>query len=326
LILSAIFRIGRRAVRGVAPALIAVAAFALMTFTLTPFPAIVLGAGLLGWLLERIRPGLFAAPAATHAASAAPAQVSPSSTAAAPIVLDDNIPAPRHAQLYWPRWIAMAAIFLVLIAAPLVGLALWRGTDDVFARMGRFFTLTAFVTIGGAYAVLPYVTEMATSTYDWLARGQMIDGLALGETTPGPLVLVLTFVGFVGGWRTQYANMGVWGGLCGAAIATYFTFLPSFMFILLGAPFVERSRGEIRLGAILTAITAAVAGVIANMALLFGRHVLFPETSGRFDAISLSLIVLAYAALEWKKVNVVAVVLGCGALGVLLRFGGMAAG
>jgi len=172
-------------VRGIVPALIAAAAFALITFTPTPFPAIVLGAGLIGWLLERIRPGIFAAPKVSHGPSAPDAHTSAKSNSAAPIIMDDHVPTPPHAQLHWPRWIAMAATFFVLIAAPLVGLALWRGPDDVFARMGRFFTLAAFVTIGGAYAVLPYVTEMATHAYGWLERGQMMDGLALGETTPG---------------------------------------------------------------------------------------------------------------------------------------------
>jgi chromate transporter len=241
-------------------------------------------------------------------------------------VLDDHSPTPPHAKLSWPRLALTAAVFAALLAGPLAALAIWRGYDDVFARMGRFFTLAAFVTIGGAYAVLPYVTEMATKTYGWLERGQMMDGLALGETTPGPLILVLTFVGFVGGWRLEHAQMGVTGALFGAAVATYFTFVPSFMFILLGGPFVERSRGELRLGAIMSAITCAVVGVIANLALLFGEHTLLHGPEHHLDVAALLLVVAAYAALEWKKWDVVLVVLGCGALGIALTQLGQAAG
>jgi len=322
LVLTAILRIGKRAVRGIFPACVAAAAFALTAFASVPFPLLVLGAGLLGMLIERLAPGAFKAPAHSK-----PKPDSHTDTGRAeaplPILLDDHSPTPPHAQLRWARLAMIAIVFAALLALPLAGLALWRGYDDVFARMGRFFTLAAFVTIGGAYAVLPYVTEMATKTYGWLKSGQMMDGLALGETTPGPLILVLTFVGFVGGWNTQHAQMGPAGALCGAAVATYFTFVPSFMFILLGGPFVERTRGELRLGAIMSAITCAVVGVIANLAVLFGGHVLFPTTTRRPDFVALVLIVAACLALEWKKWDVVAVVLSFGAIGVALMLAGL---
>ena len=321
LVLAAILRIGKRAVRGIFPACVAAAAFALTAFASVPFPLLVLGAGVLGMLIERLAPGAFKAPA--HSKPKTDSLAGAGIGAQQPILLDDHSPTPPHAQLRWTRLAVIAIVFAALLSVPLAGLALWRGYDDVFARMGRFFTLAAFVTVGGAYAVLPYVTEMATKTYGWLERGQMMDGLALGETTPGPLILVLTFVGFVGGWNTQHAQMGVAGALLGAAVATYFTFVPSFMFILLGGPFVERSRGELRLGAIMSAITCAVVGVIANLAVLFGGHVLFPTTVQRPDFVALILIVAAYLALEWKKWDVVAVVLGFGAVGVALTLAGL---
>jgi chromate transporter len=178
--------------------------------------------------------------------------------------------------------------------------------------MAGFFTQAAFVTFGGAYAVLPYVRHAAVETHGWLREGEMMDGLALGETTPGPLIMVVAFVGFVGGWRSDPG----WGGLLGSAVATWFTFLPSILFILLGAPTVERTRHVPALHAPLAAVSAAVVGVIANLAVLFGRHTLFEVRNG-FDPFAAALAAGALFGLLRLRWNVVLVVVGCGLAGLL---------
>ncbi|HYG77231.1 MAG TPA: chromate efflux transporter [Planctomycetota bacterium] len=322
LIVAALLRIGRKAIRSVALALIALAALAVTLWTPLPFPALLLGAGLLGFLIERLAPGVLEKPklSAPEIHSADSAQGIHSAESAQPVekcVIDDHSPTPPHARVSATKLMATAAVFAILLGAPLLALSVWRGYDDVFARMSRFFLLAAFVTVGGAYAVLPYVTEMSTRVYGWLAPGQMIDGLALGETTPGPLILVLTFVGYVGAWNVEHQRYGVWGALAGALIATYFTFVPSFMFILLGGPGVEQTRGELRLGAIMTTITAAIVGVICEMAILFSQHVFFPAGLKSFDVAALVITAAAFAALQWKKADVVLVVMGCGVSGAL---------
>jgi chromate transporter len=224
-----------------------------------------------------------------------------------------------------------------LAAVALAGLALWglayvalrsAGSPDtpVYADMAGFFTKAALLTFGGAYAVLPYVYQGAVEHYGWLTGPQMIDGLALGETTPGPLIMVVAFVGFVGGWTLQALGPDalVAAGIAGAVVATFFTFLPSFVFILAGGPLVERTRGSLRVAAPLAGISAAVVGVIASLALFFAGHVLWPEgTGGRFDAIAAAIGVAAAIAVFRFGVGVVPLILGCGALGLVLRWAGL---
>jgi chromate transporter len=310
LILAALVRIGSRAIRSVAALVIAGASFAAITFNALPFPYIILIAGALGWLVGRIHPASFAAPkkSSEHLAGDKPH---------APALLDDHTPPPAHAKLSWPRWIVKAVIFALLIGLPPLVLSLTLGFDNVFARMARLFTIAAFVTIGGAYAVLPYIRDMATEVYGWLEPGQMMTGLALGETTPGPLILVLTFVGFVGAWNVSHEQLGFAGALAGATVATYCTFAPSFMFIVLGAPFVEQTRGEVRLGAILSAITAAVVGAIAHMAWDFGSHLFWQNNTVQIAGIVLT--VAAVVAMQWKKIDAIYVVLAGGAIGWLFH-------
>lgn len=329
LVLGAILRIGKRSVRSFAAFCLACMAFFLMKFSLTGFPVIILLAALIGWIGFRFRPDLFGPAAPAHGVPPiTPGSLSPKSGEPGQFpnfLIDDCTPTPDHARIYWPRLIRHAGICAVLLAAPLLALMYWRGYDDTFSVMGRFFTLAAFVTIGGAYAVLPYVTHMSTHVYHWLQRGQMMDGLALGETTPGPLILVLTFVGFVGAWNVEHTRMGMGGALLGGIIATYFTFLPSFMLILLGAPFVESTRGELKVGVVLSAITAAVVGVIANLALVFGQHVLYPNNHP--DFVAAVLVFFSFAVLYWRKWNTVWVLLGCAGIGLLLdRFHVLQAG
>jgi chromate transporter len=209
--------------------------------------------------------------------------------------------------------------------AALVAYGGWEGT---LAQMGWFFTKAALVTFGGAYAVLPYVYQGAVEHYGWLTGPQMIDGLALGETTPGPLIMVVAFVGFVGGWtKALFGPDALFvAGAAAATVVTFFTFLPSFVFILLGGPLVETTHGELRFTAPLTAITAAVVGVILNLALFFAWHVLWPAgAGGRFDWISALIGIAAGVALFRFRVGIIPVILASGAVGLALRLAGATA-
>jgi chromate transporter len=189
--------------------------------------------------------------------------------------------------------------------------------------MGWFFTKAALLTFGGAYAVLPYVVQGAVDQHHWLTAGQMIDGLALGETTPGPLIMVVAFVGFVGGWTREVFGAGALplAGIAGAVVATYFTFLPSYIFIFMGAPFVETTHGNIRFTAPLIGITAAVVGVIVNLAVFFGYHVLWPQGfAGPFEWISAAIGAAAFVALFRYKIGIMPVVGAAALAGLAVTF------
>ena len=208
------------------------------------------------------------------------------------------------------------------VFAILMALYGWQGT---LTQMGWFFTKAAFLTIGGAYAVLPYVYQGGVEDYGWLTGPQMIDGLALGETTPGPLIMIVTYVGFIGGWTKQVfgPDLLALSGVAGALVATFFTFLPSFLFILVGGPAIEASRHDIKLAAPLTAITAAVVGVIINLAVFFAWHVLWPQASaaapfaGRFEWFALVVGIAAFLALWRYKVDIMKVIGACAAAGLV---------
>jgi chromate transporter len=310
IVLHAAIRIGSRTLRH--PLLWVVAAAALVTISLkVAFPAILLGAALVGIIGARF------APAAFHAAGghgSAPRKDH------GPAVIDDSSPMPEHAQFLWGRLAKVAGVGLLLWALPLLAFALLAGPDHTLTRMGWFFTKSALLTFGGAYAVLPYVYQGAVEQFAWLNASQMIDGLALGETTPGPLIVIVTFVGFVGGYQE-----GLLGpqhlfaaGVLAAAVVTWFTFLPSFVFILAGGPLAESARGESRFSAPLTAISAAVTGVIASLALFFAGQVFWPTGfSAGFDVPAFVLALLAAAALIRFKRGVIEVIAACGGLGCL---------
>jgi chromate transporter len=210
--------------------------------------------------------------------------------------------------------------------AALIAHSGWEGT---LAQMGWFFTKAALLTFGGAYAVLPYVYQGGVEHYQWLTATQMIDGLALGETTPGPLIMVVTFIGFVGGWTKQLFGPDslILAGSVAAVITTYFTFLPSFLFIFAGAPLIETTHGDIKFTAPLTGITAAVVGVVLNLAVFFAWHVLWPEAteaapfSGPFEWATLVIGAAAAVALFRYQVGIIAVIGACGAFGLLYQFG-----
>jgi chromate transporter len=312
IVLAAAWRIGSRTLRNRLLVGVALAAFIAIDLLGVPFPLIVLGAALVGLVGGRLRPALFE-PGGAHAAA-------PVDAAHPPALIDDTTPTPPHARFSWRRLVTVSVAGCALGGACWAALALAWGPDDELPRMGAFFAKTALLTFGGAYAVLPYVVQHAVEQYHWLDAGQMIDGLALGETTPGPLIMIVAFVGFVGGWT--HALFGpdarLLGGAAAAGVATLFTFLPSFVFILAGGPLVESTRGDVRLTAPLTAISAAVVGVIASLAVFFGAHVFFHAGAPRWGAIAIGTA--AAVALLRYRTGTIKTILACAVAGLLLSY------
>ena len=312
IVLHAAHRIGTRALKNRWMVLLAALSFAALTFLDAPFPAIVAAAALTGWIGSRMAPGVFMPAAPGHAASGGPH---------APALIDDHTPTPPHARFSRARLLAVLAWGLGLWALVMGALVATQGWQATLAQMGLFFSKAALLTFGGAYAVLPYVYQGAVEHFGWLTGPQMIDGLALGETTPGPLIMVVAFVGFVGGW--QQAVLGpdalLAGAMLAACVVTFFTFLPSFIFILAGGPLVEATHGRLGFTAPLTAITAAVVGVILNLAVFFAQHVVWPQGwSGPVDAVAGALVVLAAVALFRFKTGVMTLLAASGLAGLLL--------
>jgi len=312
LVLHAAHRIGSRALKNHWLWAIAAASFVAIFALYAPFPAIVLAAALVGHWGGRRWPHVFAT-SSGHAAG---------SQAHAPALIDDDTPAPPHALFTRSRLVRVLGVGVGLwLIAMAVLLALY-GVQGTLTQMGWFFTKAALMTFGGAYAVLPYVYQGAVEDFGWLNAQQMIDGLALGETTPGPLIMVVAFVGFMGGWLHPMLELDAlfWSGALAASVVTFFTFLPSFVFILVGGPFIENTHGQLKFTAPLTAITAAVVGVILNLALFFAYHVWWPQGfTGPFDAASAALTLLAAVALFRFKLGVVPLIVGCGLLGMAWR-------
>lgn len=309
LVLHAAHRIGSRALKNRWMWAIATAAFIAIFGFETPFPAIVGAAALIGWFGSRYAPQVFALGGGHNGAQAA----------YGPALIDDHTPTPAHAR--WSRW-KLARVLLVglgLWATVMALLVAQQGIDSTLVQMGWFFTKAALLTFGGAYAVLPYIYQGAVEQHQWLSAVQMIDGLALGETTPGPLIMVVAFVGFVGGWARQVLGPDAVfaGAALAATVVTFFTFLPSFVFILAGGPLVEATHGRLGFTAPLTAVTAAVVGVILNLALFFAYHLLWPQGfGGRFDAVAAVIGVLAAVALFRFKVGVLPLLGGCALAGL----------
>jgi chromate transporter len=309
IVVFAAYRIGSRALHNGALWSIAGAAFIAIFAFHVPFPFIVMGAGLVGYLGGRFAPAKFAV-VTSHG---------PVTTPYGPAIIDDATPTPAHAIFRWSHFARICTVSLMLWAGAMAALAWYYGRDAALTQMGWFFTKAALLTFGGAYAVLPYVYQGGVEQYQWLTAAQMIDGLALGETTPGPLIMVVTFVGFVGAWTKQVfgADSLFLAGAAGALVVTYFTFLPSFVFIFLGAPLIETTHGNIKFTAPLTGITAAVVGVILNLAVFFAYHVLWPRgVSGNFDWIPAVIGTAAFVALFRLKAGIIPVILVCGALGL----------
>ncbi len=313
IVVFAAWRIGSRALKNNVLWALAAASFVAIFVFGVPFPYIVLVAGILGYIGGRVMPDKFRA-GGGHGAS---------DKDYGPALIDDDTPPMAHTRFRWSYLVTL------LIAA----LALWVGAmamleDPVLRDMGEFFTKAALLTFGGAYAVLPYVYQGGVETYGWLTGTQMIDGLALGETTPGPLIMVVSFVGFVGAWTKEIfgADALALAGMAGATVATFFTFLPSFVFILAGAPLVESTHGDLKFTAPLTGITAAVVGVVLNLALFFGWHVIFPRATeaapfaGGFEWFYALISLAAFIALWKYKQDIMKVIAACGAIGLVFTY------
>jgi chromate transporter len=292
---------------------IAAAAFIAIFAFHTPFPVIIAAAALTGHFGARAAPGIFAiggAPgSAVHSYGAA--------------IIDDDTPTPPHARFSKTHLAKVLAFGIGLWLLAMGVLLATQGVQGTLTQLGWFFSKAALLTFGGAYAVLPYVYQGAVEQHHWLTGAQMIDGLALGETTPGPLTMVVAFVGFVGGWVKQVFGPDalLLGGVVAASVVTFFTFLPSFIFILAGGPLIESTHGKLRFTAPLTAITAAVVGVILNLAMFFAYHVFWPQGfGGRFDIVSAAIALAAAMALFRFKIGVMPLLAACAALGLCLTF------
>jgi chromate transporter len=298
LVLHAVLRLGAKALKGAAMWSLAGAAFVAIYFFGTPFPLIILLAGLLGLAGGRWKPELFP----TGKAHGSGESVIADDLASDP----PRLAATFRTAFFWTCiWIAPVALFWLIF-----------GPGHVLTQEGLFFSKAAVVTFGGAYAVLPYVAQQAVETHGWLTAGQMLDGLGLAETTPGPLILVLQYVGFLGAWQNPAPFSPLMAASLGAGITLWCTFVPSFLFIFTGAPYVEALRGARVLGCGLSAITAAIVGVVLNLAVWLALGVL-RLPGGGVDWFSLTLALGAFAGLQWGRWNVVAVVLGSGLLGLL---------
>ena len=312
IVLFAAYRIGSKALPNNVLRALALLAFLAIFVLHIPFPYIVLGAGIIGYIGSRFAPEKFKA--GGHHGS--------SKDTYGPAIIDDDTPTPQYAEFKWTRVFSYLSVGVIIWAIAMIALFQTYGWDNTLTKMGVFFTKAALVTFGGAYAVLPYVNESGVA-HGWITETQMLDGLALGETTPGPLIMVIAFVGFVGAWTKEIfgPDMLPLAGVMGAAVATLFTFLPSFIFILVGGPAVESTREDAKFTGPLTAITAAVVGVILNLAVFFALKVLWPEgLGGAFEWIAALIGIVAFIALVRFKVGIVTVIAASAAAGLVYSF------
>jgi len=314
IVLQAAHRIGGRTLKNASLWMIAVLAFVAIFALNLPFPLIVFCAAVVGYFGGRLLPQHFRA-GGGHANNAK--QVSYGAA-----VIDDQTPTPVHARFNRLGLCRVLLVGVVLWTLPMLSLIWLFGWQHTLTQMAWFFTKAAFMTFGGAYAVLPYVMQAAVHQYGWLTAGQMIDGLALGETTPGPLIMVLAFVGFVTAYVQALfgADQLFLAGSVAAILVTWFTFLPSFIFILVGGPLIESTHNQISFTAPLSAITAAVVGVIVNLTLFFAYHVLWPQGfAGSFDVWAAGIALLAAIALILLKWNVMWVIALAALAGLLIQ-------
>jgi chromate transporter len=309
IVLAAAWRIGSKTLRNAWLTAIAIGAFVGIAIAEVPFPAIVATAAVLGAAGGRFMPGKFNI-AASHGGAGG--------ISFGPALIDDDTPTPSHARFTWRKLIATSLIGIGLGGSALLIVAALFGAANPLTQMGWFFTKAAMMTFGGAYAVLPYVYQGAVENFNWVTSAQMIDGLALGETTPGPLIMIVAFVGFIGGWTKQLFGADLFlAGMLGACVATFFTFLPSFVFILAGGPFVEATRDNIKLTAPLTAISAAVVGVIVSLAVFFAEHVFrLAKPFHEWDFFAMFITLAACVALFRFKTGTIKLIAACALAGL----------
>ncbi len=304
IVASAVIRIGKKALKNTVMWGLALAAFVVIYFFKAPFPLIILSAGIVGLIGGKLWPEEFLV-------------IKPHDGEEEQTAISD-VEVLEHTRPSLARALRVSVTCLALWWAPALAAGWWLGRDHVLFREGLFFSKAALVTFGGAYAVLPYVSQQAVEHYQWLTAGQMLDGLGLAETTPGPLIMVLQFVGFLGGWNQPGTLAPLVAATLGALMTTWTTFVPCFLWIFLGAPHIEQLRGNVRLTTALSAVTAAVVGVILNLAVWFGLHVIFPAPR-TVDWFAVVVSVGAFAGMMRWKWDIIPVVLGAGVLGLIYR-------
>jgi chromate transporter len=307
IVASAVIRIGKKALKKEVMATIAAAAFVAIFFFKVPFPLIVLGAGVVGLTGGFVLPDKFNVVKETGAVEAS-----------AGYVVICREPDYCHVEPSMNRNLILFSVVVLLWLGPMLLLFLFSSAP-MFFREGLFFTKAAFLTFGGAYAVLPYIAQAGVEQFSWLTPAQMMDGLGLAETTPGPLIMVVQFVGFMAGWNYPGSLTPLMGGFVGSVVATYFTFLPCFLFIFLGGPYIEKFRDNVRLSTFLSGITAAVVGVVLNLAVWFAMHVLFSSGTG-FNWFAAIIGTGTFVALQWGRLGIVNAVLLAGSIGLVSHF------
>jgi chromate transporter len=287
---------------------LAALAFVAIFFLKVPFPLVVLTAGVIGLIGGRLWKEKFLVFGRNK-----PGKEDEQ------IVLGDDVESPAHTKPSFGRATKVCVIWLTIWWAPVLLVGLWRGGNDTLFREGLFFSKAAIVTLGGAYAVLQYVAQNAVEHFHWLQPGQMLDGLGLAETKPGPLIMVLQFVGFMGGWNVPGGLPRLTAATLGAAISTWTTFVPCFLYVFLGGPYIEQLRGNAFLTTALSAITAAVVGVVMNLAVWFAMHILLPPNQP-FNWFAAVVGVVAFLGMWRWKWKIVPVVLGSGLTGLLYQY------
>jgi chromate transporter len=317
IVVEAVIKIGGRALKRWAHLIIAAISFISIYFLHIPFPIIVLVAAVVGLFGARYMPAVFAAAPPMTKEPDRKTEGEGELTEAVPLLIKDDAPTPAHTIPNRARTLKILAIGITLWTLPLGLLVAWRGWGSLHAQEYRFFTQAALVTFGGAYAVLAYVTQAAAGSFGWITKTQAVDGLALAETTPGPLIMVLQFVGFMAAWNNPQGMNQTTSAITGALVTTYVTFLPCFLFILLGAPYIEVLRRSKNLTGALSGVTAAVVGVVLSLAIVFGAAVILPQgIAGSLDWFAAAMSVAAFVALYKFKVEVLWVVLAGGLIGL----------
>jgi len=303
-VVEAVLRVGRRALKNRVMLAIAAAAFIALYFVKAPFPLVIVSAAVAGIIGRRLLPKSFPPPASS------------SSLAEGDYLVDRRIARAEltHTARSWRRALGVLALWLALWIGPILVVTVCFGRDSVFAQQGVFFGEAAIVTFGGAYAVLAYIAQRAVETYGWLSAGEMLDGLALAETTPGPLIMVVQYVAFIGAFRHPGGLSPYLAGVLGSLLTTWVTFTPCFLWIFLGAPYIEALRGNRTIHAALSAITAAVVGVILNLSVWFAVHTIFHRV--QMQTIGLMRVDVPV----WSSIDLAALVLSASALVAMLRF------
>jgi chromate transporter len=302
IVLEAVLRIGKKSLKTIFLYFLAAAAFIGIYFFNVPFPVIVLSAGVMGYVAGILKPELFTS------------SLTNTRTPSPKTLLSERSAETRS--LGWQRFVKVLSVFLVLWSLPIVLLGLWRGWNDTFIDIGVLFSKAAVVTFGGAYAVLGYISQQAVTHYHWIRPEQMMDGLGLAETTPGPLIMVNQFVGYLAGYYHAQGLSPALGGAIGGLLTTWVTFIPSFMMIFLLAPYIETLRKNKKLGTALSAITASVVGVVLNLAVFFTHHTLVPDRGG-FDWYALAAAVVAFMGMQYFKWGMIPVIIGSAAAGYI---------